>query len=161
MIHDFSEYLYVKEFQDNNVMKLGEFTLDEDGELAYLMPLIYISNFSELEGFEKLTLQIYNDNKFNSLLTVSETVNIGDISNTVVVDEQTFLGYIMLHLERLPVTTNQKLYIKSIISDYTSTSSLQIAHVYDYPVQIYSNSETFFYKKPLCCKVYLYQGLGN
>lgn len=156
-IKDFSEYLYSYELAENDRVKLGQFKIVEDGDLAYIRPLFVIHGHGHLTGTESIKIEVYNDAAYTSLYDESEYMFLSNVTFEAT-KGPSYIGWLSFPLNNKPVQANDYIYPLLDIGGYTPDSgTFSIDLIYDFPIMLYGSSRTKFYQCPFTAQIFLKQ----
>ncbi len=159
-IKDFSENLYCKAFDNDEMIPVGEFKMVESGLLAVFRLMIFVKNYNQMSGSEGMTLKVYNDPRLTSLYCESELILLSGIDFKQ--EGECYLGYVAFELPQNPVQVNDKIYPTVTIGGYTKNAEdFFIGLIYDFPLEVYQNGNDLFYKHSFNGQVYLLQNEGQ
>ena len=147
---NFSEYLYIKTFDDDENARFGSFKTQDNLELEHIRTVAYIRG--TLAGTEKMRLKIYSDIAFQNLMFCSDWLNFSDIEI-----QKDYLFYLRFDFGRQNINKKNKYYVTGEISNYARNGNdfyVGIAH--DFPHPVYENSENLFYNHPLTMQIFGY-----
>jgi len=147
---NFSEYLYIKTYDNAENARFGSFQTQDNMELGHIRTVAYIRG--TLSGTEKMRLKVYSDVGYRNLMFVSDWSNFSDIEI-----QKDFLFYLRFDFDRQNINKNNRYHVTGEIADYTRNGNdfyFGIAH--DFPHPVYDNSEDLFYNHPLVMQIFGY-----
>lgn len=155
-ILNFSEFKYIKSFDDDEEVRLGNFMTQEPGLLGKIRANIYIQDFTALSGSESMTMKIYSGIDYANILYTSDVALLSDIAfDTTDPTKENFLGYLRFDFNSDSVNANIKYYPTITISNYTRVGDIFYSGLaYDYPDPVYDNASLVFFEHPIAMQVY-------
>ena len=147
---NFSEYLYIKTFDNDERARFGSFQTQDNMELGHIRTVAYING--TLAGTEKMRLKVYSDLGFNNLMFISDWSNFSDLEKI-----KDYLFYLRFDFDRQNINKNNKYHVACEIANYNRNGDIfYIGIAHDFPHPVYDNSENLFYNHPLVMQIFGY-----
>lgn len=158
---DFPANQYVKTFETNELVRMGSFQTNENGELKYIRALMYIRG--NLAGNEQFRIRLFPTNLYETSIATSSWMslsNIVDENNIALLGN--FVGMIRCDFNRENINKNNTYYVQAELQNYTANyPTFEIGLAYDFPGPRYAIGETKFYKANLAFEIFTYREYGQ
>ena len=153
---NFSEFKYVKTFDDDEEIRMGSFSTQETGLLGSLRVNIYINDFTALAGTEQMVCKLFTNNVTDRLIYTSNTISLSDIVfDTSDPLKTNYLGFIRFDFTNAHIDDDMTYYPTITISNYTrSGGAFYVGLAYDYPDPVYDNAQPNFFDHPIAMQVF-------
>lgn len=143
---------WYKKFEDDEIVKIGSFTMIQDEELQYLMNYFFIHG--NIAGTERFRAIAYSDPDYLSQIYVSDWSNFSDITGR----GQYWQGWVRSTFHREHLKDGRTYYLAVEIDNYVrNADTFYIALKYDYDNSVYPKMSTQFAEYPLATRFYTWK----